>query len=82
MDQCVAMGRETIGLMTFTEGFTSILPLAVKTPLYFVVADLKAHKDTVAILNSLSQGFPIPHNLNEVQTIQIHIVVVSKVDSL
>lgn len=67
MDQCVAMGRDTIGVMTFTERGTSIRPLPVKTALYFVVADLKASKDTVAILSSLNQCYPIPTDFNEVQ---------------
>lgn len=66
MDQCVAMGRDTIGVMTFTEKGTSIRPLPVKVPLYFVVADLKSSKDTVAILSSLNKCYPIPNDENEV----------------
>ena len=67
MDQCVAMGENTIGLMTFTEGSTSLVPLSVKAPLYFVVADLKAQKDTVIILSSLNKCYPFPNNENEVK---------------
>jgi galactokinase len=67
MDQCVAMGKDTIGLMTFAEGCTAIMPLMVETPLYFVVADLKAHKDTVVILDSLHKCFPFPKNTKEVR---------------
>lgn len=69
MDQCVAMGKNTIGLMTFTDGCTSLVPLSVKTPLYFVVADLQAHKDTVVILNSLNKCYPFPKNAKEVRNI-------------
>lgn len=60
MDQCVAMGKDTIGLMIFTNSFTKILPLSPTEPLFFVVADLKGKKDTLKILNSLNSCFAVP----------------------
>ena len=66
MDQCVAMGKDTIGLMTFTSGITKLIPLSVKQDLHFVVADLKSRKDTVMILKCLNQCYPHPKDATEV----------------
>jgi galactokinase len=59
-DQCVAMGSGSIGLMTFDVQGCQLRVLSNREPLYFVVADLKAAKDTVVILRSLQRCFPFP----------------------
>lgn len=61
MDQCVAMGAGKIAHMTFRGTAVTLRGLAVGAPLHFVVASLKAGKNTVRILASLSAGFPFPH---------------------
>ena len=60
MDQCVAMGSGSVGLMSFDVQGCQLRVLSNREPLYFVVADLKASKDTVVILRSLQQCFPFP----------------------
>ena len=65
MDQCVAMGSGSVGLMTFDNDYRSLQLLANKTPLYFVVADLNASKNTPAILRGLRQAFPTPKSSTE-----------------
>jgi len=60
MDQCVAMGRDRIGLMEFNGPRSRLTLLNCPTNLYFVVADMKAGKDTVTILRCLNDCFPIP----------------------
>eukprot|EP00475_Leptophrys_vorax_P022506 TRINITY_DN3065_c0_g1_i5.p1 TRINITY_DN3065_c0_g1~~TRINITY_DN3065_c0_g1_i5.p1 ORF type:complete len:578 (-),score=150.02 TRINITY_DN3065_c0_g1_i5:1565-3298(-) len=63
MDQCCAFGNRLV-LMTF-DGDTietkEIRPLALrKHPLYLVLVDLHAAKDTKEILAGLSQAYPFP----------------------
>ena len=66
MDFCVAMGAGQVGLMTLAENaYCSLQRVVVKDPLYFVVADLKAGKDTVCILHDLNQCFPVPQSRAE-----------------
>lgn len=60
MDQCVAMGRDSIGLMEFNGSHCALHRLSTPIPIHFVVADLKASKDTVAILRDLNSCFPHP----------------------
>ena len=60
MDQCVAMGGDKIGLMEFDGNTCNLSILQCKTSLYFVVADLKAGKNTITILKSLNECFPYP----------------------
>mmetsp|Transcript_17312 Transcript_17312/g.29284 ORF Transcript_17312/g.29284 Transcript_17312/m.29284 type:complete len:238 (-) Transcript_17312:49-762(-) len=61
MDQCVVMGREAVGLMTFHSTYCTLMRLEhVGSPLYFVVVDLKSHKDTMVILRELNSCFPFP----------------------
>jgi len=62
MDQCVAMGSETIGLMTFNGNKCNLRILHCNTSLHFVVADLKSSKDTVVILKELNACFPFPQD--------------------
>ena len=66
MDQCVAMGRDGIGLMEFNESSCLLHKLSSPIPIYFVVADMKAGKDTVIILNNLNECFPEPNNSQQV----------------
>ena len=60
MDQCVAMGRDSIGLMEFNGSHCALHRLSTPIPIHFVVADLKASKDTVVILRDLNSCFPHP----------------------
>jgi galactokinase len=62
MDQCVAMGSGSIGFMEFNYEYRSLRQLSCAQPLYFVVADIKAGKDTMAILCDLSACFPYPQS--------------------
>lgn len=66
MDQCVAMGKDSIGLMEFNESNCSLHKLSSPVPIYFVVADMKAGKDTVVILKSLNECFPEPLSSQQV----------------
>lgn len=60
MDQAVAMGKG-VGLLQFNGGDNATLSVVpVKSPLYFVVCDLKRGKDTKQILNCLQGAFPHP----------------------
>lgn len=67
MDQCVVMGPDSIGLMTFDNqkcSLSSHLPCGAA--LYFVVVDLNASKDTMVILRELNKCFPVPANNKQV----------------
>jgi UTP-glucose-1-phosphate uridylyltransferase/mevalonate kinase len=57
MDQGCAYGNRTI-LMTFDGDRIDVRELRVPRPLYFVVVDLHAGKDTREILASLNQCYP------------------------
>lgn len=58
MDQCVAMGPGAIGVMEFDRQACNLKLIPCAKPLHFVVADLKASKDTVVILKDLNACFP------------------------
>lgn len=63
MDFCVAMGANSVGLMTLNEnGFCRLDRVFVSKPLYFVVADLNKGKNTVKILHALNDAFPVPRD--------------------
>jgi hypothetical protein len=66
MDQCVAMGRDSIGLMEFNGADCTLHRLSTPIVIHFVVADLKASKDTVAILRDLNSCFPHPATAEQV----------------
>ena len=68
MDQCVVMGAGSIGLMDFDGEDCHLRIIACNQPLHFVVADLKASKDTVKILGSLQECFPFPLDSTQVHT--------------
>ncbi len=57
LDQACAYGVNPVN-MTFTGNEISVKPLKLKVPMYFVVADLNSHKDTVKILGDLNKSFP------------------------
>ena len=57
LDQACAFGVNPV-CMTFSGNEMSVKPLKIKQPLYFVVADLNGHKDTVKILSDLNKAFP------------------------
>ena len=60
MDQCVSMGPNSVGLMEFNGQHCILHRLHCAAPLYFVVADLRAGKNTIDILRSLNDCFPMP----------------------
>ncbi len=60
------MGPGSVGLMEFDRNECHLRILACKSPLYFVVADLNAAKDTICILGSLNDCFPVPSDSNQV----------------
>lgn len=66
MDQCVVMGKNSIGVMRFDGSSCELVKLKCKTSLYFVVVDLKAGKDTVVILRDLNACFTGEMNENKV----------------
>lgn len=70
MDQCVVMGPNAIAMMEYRLDSLSMQILTCKAPLYFVVADLKAGKDTVVILRDLNACFP--HPADETQALMIN----------
>ena len=57
LDQACAYGINPV-CMTFAGNEISVKPLKIKETLYFVIADLKGHKDTVKILSDLNKSFP------------------------
>jgi UTP-glucose-1-phosphate uridylyltransferase/mevalonate kinase len=61
MDQGCAFGNRPV-LMEFDGDRLETTELQVKEPLYFVLVDLQAKKDTLEILNHLNRCFPFPEN--------------------
>ena len=61
LDQACAYGVKPIE-MTFDGSEISVKPLTLKSKMYFVIADLKGHKDTVKILSSLNKSYPFAEN--------------------
>lgn len=59
LDQACAFGTRPV-IMTFDGMDVRVRPLALKKPLFFVIADLKAGKDTVKILSDLNKCYPFP----------------------
>lgn len=57
MDQGCAFGNRPV-LMTFDGDRLETTELQVNEPLYFVIVDLKAKKDTMEILNKLNHCYP------------------------
>ena len=58
MDQACAYGNRPV-LMTYDGEFLDCEEIRIPSPLYFVIVDLCAKKDTVEILSSLQSAFPI-----------------------
>jgi UTP-glucose-1-phosphate uridylyltransferase/mevalonate kinase len=61
MDQGCAFGNRPV-LMTFDGDRLETTELQVNAPLYFVIVDLQAQKDTMEILNRLNRCFPFAEN--------------------
>jgi UTP-glucose-1-phosphate uridylyltransferase/mevalonate kinase len=61
MDQGCAFGNRPV-LMTFDGDRLETTELQVHQPLYFVIVDLQAHKDTMEILNRLNRCYPFAEN--------------------
>jgi UTP-glucose-1-phosphate uridylyltransferase/mevalonate kinase len=59
MDQGCAFGNRPV-LMEFDGDRIETTELQVKEPMYFVLIDLQAKKDTLEILNHLNRCFPLP----------------------
>ena len=61
LDQGCAFGNRPV-LMTFDGDRLETEELRVNEPLYFVIVDLQAKKDTMEILNRLNRCYPIAEN--------------------
>ena len=61
MDQGCAFGNRPV-LMTFDGDRLETTELQVDQPLYFVIVDLQAKKDTMEILNRLNRCYPFAEN--------------------
>ncbi len=61
MDQGCAFGNRPV-LMTFDGDRLETTALQVNRPLYFVIVDLQAKKDTMEILNRLNRCYPFAEN--------------------
>jgi len=57
MDQACAYGNRPV-IMTYDSEFLEVEELRVSVPLYYVIVDLRAEKDTVVILRELQSAFP------------------------
>ncbi|GFH08071.1 GHMP_kinases_N domain-containing protein, partial [Haematococcus lacustris] len=64
MDQACAFGSIPI-LLTFDGDLLHVEPITLKAPLHLVLVDLKAAKDTTAILTSLQAAYPVPRNVKQ-----------------
>lgn len=64
LDQACAFGVTPVH-MIFDSNEISVKPIAIKKPLYMVIADLKAGKDTVKILSDLNKCYPFAENDKE-----------------
>ena len=64
MDQGCAFGNRPV-LMTFDADRLETQELQVHQPMYFVIVDLQAKKDTLEILNRLNRCYPFAENETE-----------------
>ena len=67
MDQCVVMGSNAIAIMEFCNQSCSLQKITCAKSVFFVVVDLRAHKDTVKILKDLNACFPFPEDDTQVE---------------
>lgn len=86
MDQGCAFGNRPV-LMTFDGDRLDTNELQVNQPLYFVIVDLQAKKDTMEILNRLNRCYPFAENEVEKGVQELlgpinHRVVQQAIDSL
>ncbi len=68
LDQACAYGIKPVH-MTFNGNEIETRPLKIAKPMYWVIADLKAGKDTVKILSDLNKCYPFAENEKE-ETVQ------------
>ena len=64
LDQACAFGVKPVH-MIFNGNEISVTPIKIKKPFYWVIADLKAGKDTVRILSDLNKCYPFAENDKE-----------------
>ncbi len=64
LDQACAYGVRPVR-MVFDGNEITVKPIPFKKTLYWVIADLKSHKDTVQILSDLNKCFPFAQNDRE-----------------
>lgn len=64
LDQACAYGVKPVH-MVFDGNGIETRPLKIKAPLYWVIADLNANKDTVRILSDLNKCYPFADNEKE-----------------
>lgn len=64
LDQACAYGVRPVH-MTFDGNEVSVKELQFKSPLYWVIADLKSHKDTIKILSDLNKCYPFAQDDRE-----------------
>lgn len=69
LDQACAYGVNPV-CMTFDGSEIAVKPLQLKVPLYYVIADLNAGKDTVKILGDLNKCYPFAQNEKEEQVLE------------
>lgn len=67
LDQACAYGTNPVS-MEFDGNEISVKPLKIKESLYFVIADLNSHKDTVKILADLNKCYPFAETEKEKKT--------------
>lgn len=65
MDQALAFGCRPV-LMTYDGDVLHIQPVHLRAPLYFVLVDLKAAKDTVTILSALQVRTMLPYKASSI----------------
>jgi galactokinase len=70
MDQAVAFGSVPV-VMTYSGDILKVMPLHLAKPLYMVLVDLKAKKDTVRILEDLQRAYPHPGNDKEQNLVEL-----------
>ena len=64
LDQACAFGKNVVK-MTFDGNEVDAEQFAAGANFYYVIADLKASKDTIKILADLNKGYPFSHNEKE-----------------
>lgn len=61
LDQACAFGKKPVQMVFDGEELT-VKPIKIGAPLYWLIADLNGHKDTVRILSDLNKCYPFAQN--------------------